>query len=114
MRSDLRDLDICKAEYSGYPQSFGFSLLNTEHFHVQFILVKTTEKVKRNKTQRRLWGKQGSYGWQLLFRRLSCTHLSSITFWGTKEMNDRMTYLEQICCCDLTPFGLPKSMSNSL
>lgn len=31
---------------------------------------------------------------------------------GKKEINDRMTYLEQICCCDLTLFGLPKSLSN--
>lgn len=27
-------------------------------------------------------------------------------------MNDRMTYLERICCCDLTLFGLPKHTSN--
>lgn len=38
-------------------------------------------------------------------------HLSSM-YLGSKEMNDRMIYLEQVCCCDVTLSGLPKSTSN--
>lgn len=35
-----------------------------------------------------------------------------ILFW--EEMSDRMTDSEQLCCCDLTLFGLPKIMCNFL
>lgn len=37
---------------------------------------------------------------------------TSMRFVGSQEVSDRMTYLEQICCCDLKLFGLPKCLSN--
>lgn len=82
-----------------------YSQHRTIHFHVQSNqpLVKT-QKVDDTKGKNKLW-------LSAMFSRLMGlkNRIRNITFLGSKVMTDN---LEQICCSDLTLFGLPKSISN--